>query len=82
VPRETTVQELHNELAESQRADNEQKEGLSEIIRSLRADLHTQETSASAFIVALTRAFLTVLLLLIFIKPKNSDPPQGCRRAP
>ena len=48
-PLKKMVQELRNELAKSQRAANEQKDGLNEIIRSLHADLHTQETSLSAF---------------------------------
>ena len=48
-PLENTVQELRNELAKSQRAANEQRDTLNEMIRSLRADLRAQETSSSAF---------------------------------
>jgi len=50
---ENIVQELRNQLAESQRAANEQKDSSNEFIRSLRADLRTQESNSSAFIVTL-----------------------------
>ncbi|KAF8555330.1 hypothetical protein OG21DRAFT_922589 [Imleria badia] len=43
---EKPVQEPRNELAKSEHAANEQKDGLNDIIRSLRAELHTQETSS------------------------------------
>ena len=45
-----TVQELGNELAESQRIADEDKDNLNETIRSLRAELQLRETSSSAFI--------------------------------
>jgi WD40 repeat protein len=45
-----TVQELRHELVTSQRVANQKEDRLNETIRSLRADLHTQQTSTSAFI--------------------------------
>lgn len=45
-----TVQELGNELAESQRIANEDKDNLNETIRSLHAELQIQGISSSAFI--------------------------------
>ncbi|KAF8548148.1 WD40 repeat-like protein [Imleria badia] len=42
---EKTVQELRDELAKSERAASEQKDSLHVIMKSLRADLETQETS-------------------------------------
>ncbi|KAF8548434.1 hypothetical protein OG21DRAFT_1516295 [Imleria badia] len=62
---EKTVQELRTKLAKSERAANEQKDGLKGIIRSLRADLHTQETSSSVFILILARRSLTILLFFV-----------------
>ena len=45
-----TVQELRTDLANFQCAANQQKDSLCEIIRSMRADLHTEETNPSVFI--------------------------------
>ena len=42
-----TVQKLRADLTDFQRKANQQKDGLCEIIRSMRADLHTEETSPS-----------------------------------
>ena len=47
---EKTVQKLRRELAASQRIANEKEDKLNETIKSLRADLRTQQTSISAFI--------------------------------
>ncbi|KAI9566731.1 hypothetical protein HD554DRAFT_2174164 [Boletus coccyginus] len=47
--------ELRNGLAKSQRAANEQKDSLIEIIGSLRADLHTPETNSNQKIVTLNK---------------------------
>ncbi|KAG9309642.1 hypothetical protein JVU11DRAFT_10306 [Chiua virens] len=43
---ENTVQELRHELADWQRTANEEQDSLDEIISSLRAILHTQETDS------------------------------------
>ncbi|KAI9571794.1 hypothetical protein HD554DRAFT_2074187 [Boletus coccyginus] len=50
---EKMVRELRNELAQSQRAGNEREDSLNEMIRSLRADFRTQETSSDQTIATL-----------------------------
>ena len=46
-----TVQELRTDLINFQCRANQQHDNLCEIIRSMRADLHTEETSPSEFII-------------------------------
>ncbi|KAG8214222.1 hypothetical protein J3R82DRAFT_11018 [Butyriboletus roseoflavus] len=43
---EKTIQELRDELARSRRVTDQEKDGLNDIIRLLRADLHRQQTSS------------------------------------
>lgn len=52
---ERIVRKLRNELAESQRAANEQEDNLNVIIKLLRVGLESHETSSSTFMVALLR---------------------------
>ena len=70
---ENTVQELLDKLAASQRTASEQKDSLNGAIRSLRADLHTQESSSSAFIVTLDRSPLIYIFWLTSVRPKDCD---------
>ena len=58
-----TVQELRTDLANFQRKGDQQKDNLCEIIRSLRADIHTEEASPSAFIITLAHVPFTASLL-------------------
>ena len=60
---ERTIQGLRQELAISQRTANQKADSLNEIITSLRAGLHTQQTNSSAFIDIMHRASLTGFLL-------------------
>ena len=71
-----TVQELRTDLANFQRKANQQKDSLCEIIRSMRADLHTEETNPSAFIITLAHAPLTASLLFrrTRTKPRRKHP--------
>ncbi|KAF8546701.1 hypothetical protein OG21DRAFT_1527654 [Imleria badia] len=61
-PVQRTVHELRDELANSQRVANEQKDSLNDIIRSLRANLYGQKTSSNEHIINLeetTQHFVT-----------------------
>ena len=58
-----TVQELRTDLGNFQRKANQEKDSFREILRLLRADLHSKETSPSAFIITLAHVPLTASLL-------------------
>ena len=62
-PLTKTIQELPTDLASFQRMANQQKDSLCEIIRSLRADLHTQEMDTSVFTITLAHVPLTASLV-------------------
>ena len=53
---EKTIQELHEKLAESQRAANQEKDDLNDTINSLRADLRTRDNNSSALRIQLADA--------------------------
>jgi WD40 repeat protein len=65
---EGAVEVLRQQLTTSQRIANQKEDSLNETITSLRADLHTQETSSSAFIDIMHRASLMGFLS---IEPKK-----------
>ena len=65
---EKTVQDLRHELVASQRAASQKEDSLSEIIKSLHADLHTQQMKSGALVDTIPRAFLTGFLLSTSIK--------------
>ena len=52
-----------HELATSKRTANQKEDDLNDIITSLRADLHTQQTNSGAFFDTTPRASLTSFLL-------------------
>ena len=73
MPLERVVQELRNELARFEHAASQQKDSLNEIIRSLRADLYSQERNSSASVDSAIRAPLTGFLLSTSIDRKLAN---------